>query len=93
MFVCFLGLSTNEWAVKTQAVLSILSIGISSWLEYVLFFVLREVCVVCFALYIINFIIVALSIIRYKQLGQLKPAATSGTRKKAPAKKGRTKRE
>ncbi|XP_055297430.1 vitamin K epoxide reductase complex subunit 1-like protein 1 [Sitodiplosis mosellana] len=90
-----LGFSKNPLVVKVQVILSILSIGISSWLGYVSYFELQNLCFVCVGLFIINIIIVTLTIIRHQRLNKAKkPATSSGTtKKKAPAKKGKSKKD
>lgn len=88
------GLSKHWLAVKLQVVLSILSILISMWLAYVMYFIQQNLCVICAALFAVNNIIVILTIIRHQQLQQHKPLPSTGTtKKKAPAKKGRSKKD
>lgn len=92
------GLTKHWLAVKIQVVLALLSVGVSVWLAYLLYFVIQNLCVVCVSLYVINIAIAVLAIIRHQKLRQTKPSSSSsasGTtqKKKAPARKGRSKKE
>lgn len=83
---------TKHWiAVKIQVVLSLLSVCITVWLAYSLFFVIQNICVVCITLYAINIAIAVMAIIRHQKLRQTNPSKTT-QKKKAPAKKGKAKK-
>lgn len=97
-----LGLSKHWLAVRTQVVLSIISISVSIWLLYLQVGV-HNFCVICLALFVINISIVALALIRHERLrlpasGDSGSSSSSGSgatqKKKAPAaKKGRAKKD
>jgi vitamin-K-epoxide reductase (warfarin-sensitive) len=63
-----LGFTKNLALVKLQFLLSVTSVLVSIYLAYVLYFVLSNLCVVCVAAYILNFISVVLV---WKKLSQL----------------------
>ncbi|XP_031629450.1 vitamin K epoxide reductase complex subunit 1-like [Contarinia nasturtii] len=88
-----LGFSTSSLTVKAQAVLLFLSNAVLAWLAYVLLFEIQELCIICIGLYFTNVIITVLTIVRFRRLQQAKPKPSSGTKKKAPAKKGRSKKD
>lgn len=96
------GLSKHWLAVKTQVILSIISISVSIWLLFLSVGV-QNFCVICLTLFLINIVIVALALIRHERLRQT-PASSSSSasssgsgatqKKKAPAaKKGRSKKD
>lgn len=61
-----LGFARNSKASLVQLNLAFISVLVSGYLAYVLFFVLEEVCPVCIATYAVNIILLLLSIFKGK---------------------------
>jgi len=70
-----LGFARNSKASLVQLNLAFISVLVSGYLAYVLFFVLKEICPVCIATYAVNIILLLLSI--FKGTPHIDTTATS----------------
>ena len=67
VLVCsFPGFINTHWAVTLLYITSIMSCVGSVYLAFVLFFILKDVCLVCMATYVVNSVLLYLNYQRYK---------------------------
>ncbi|GJQ80950.1 hypothetical protein Trydic_g4767 [Trypoxylus dichotomus] len=82
LLIIFAQIDSKPFAILTLF-FSIVSIWVGIYLAYLLLFVIRSLCVVCAATYLVNIINFACSYYKYKKLSQSTPVKTKSKKKKA----------
>ena len=68
IFFLFPALQNNLLACEKQIFLAVLANFGSVYLAYILYYILNDMCIVCVSTYIINFALLAATIVRYLYL-------------------------
>jgi uncharacterized membrane protein len=75
--ILILGLYPAQFLAKLELVLSISSLLISAYLGYILLYVLKDLCLVCFSTYTINLLLFFISARNYRAVRVSKANTTS----------------
>ncbi|KAK3915877.1 Vitamin K epoxide reductase complex subunit 1-like protein 1 [Frankliniella fusca] len=68
--LAFLSLVNISFLVNIQLLLAFLSNGMSVYLGYLLVYVIKSICVVCVATYVINFLILVFTIVKLRRISR-----------------------
>ena len=91
-FLALLSLVNISFIVNVQLLLAFLSNGLSVYLGYLLMYVIKSVCVVCVATYVVNFLLLVTVYMKLSRMSK-KPSKKSqkdgGNKQKKAAKKNK----
>lgn len=72
-FMILLSLVNRKFVASLQILLSLTACGVSCYLGYLLYFVIKSVCVVCVATYAVNFLLLVFSLCKRRSLSTSAP--------------------
>ncbi|XP_027049173.1 vitamin K epoxide reductase complex subunit 1 [Pocillopora verrucosa] len=70
LLMFLLGLSSNKFAAWLMFLFSLMSCAGSIYLGYILFYILHDTCVVCISTYVVNAILLVISLITVRSAGE-----------------------